>query len=111
MTRPWMPIVAMNAKASMTPPNWASTPAAASTTVRSDAVGPAAEQGVADDRAEDGTDHGGERRDPERASEGLEDRRLGETGEVVRAWAGRRRRRSPVREGEDASGRARNSRT
>ncbi len=34
VTTPWMPIVAMKANASMTPPNWASTPAAASTDCR-----------------------------------------------------------------------------
>jgi len=34
VTTPWMPMVAMKAKASMTPPNCASTPAAASTAER-----------------------------------------------------------------------------
>ena len=38
VTIPCSPIVAMNANASMTPPNWASTPAAASTIVRTGPV-------------------------------------------------------------------------
>ena len=47
MTKPLSPIVAMNANASVTPPNWASTPQAEVTSRRTTLSGPAGHHRVA----------------------------------------------------------------
>ena len=76
VSTPCAPIVAMKAKASITPPNCARTLLAESTVERSIRSGLSAQQREADDGAEHGAENGGERRDPDRGEEVLQDDRI-----------------------------------
>ena len=88
VTKPCMPTVATKANASVTPPNWASTPHDAVTIRRSSAARTAGGDGVRQEGAEHGSEHGRDGRQDDRVDEGRDDLRLDQGGDVAQAGAG-----------------------